>query len=140
MAMATNFIILSIVLTVFSTFMGAGLNGVPGLGVTTFPTTPLGAIIAFGTTGQIPSDFPAYPIFALILSGSVVAFIGTVIFPNQFAIFLPITAALLTTFLVVPYDLFYAILPAPFNILLTAVFGFQVLWGFLNWYKGGGEP
>lgn len=65
--------------------------------------------------------------------------LGLFVFPNPYAIFGGLALSMLTTFIIMPYQMFSGIhgLPSPLNILVVDGFGLAIMFGVLNWFKGG---
>lgn len=145
MNVLTNLLIFSIVIALFGQV--ASQSGFSGASTTVLDLV-LNCQLTSETTTTCGADVVDYNLYTLLFTGitgifvlgGIAAVIGTISFPNQFALFAGVAASLALTFAVMPYALFN-FLPFPANALLTIVYSVGVFLGVLNWFKGGtAEP
>lgn len=129
MGFAQNIVIFMLIISVISDTVGvqAGL------------TTPSILSQLITGNGSQASDYIFYTLMNNQTTGifAVASIIlGLYVFPNPYAIFAGLALSMMGTFIVMPYQMFNS-LPSPINLLLTYGFGISVMFGVLNWFKGG---
>jgi hypothetical protein len=129
MGFAQNIVMLMLVISILSDTVGvpAGL------------TTPSVMSQMITGNGSAATDYVFYVLMTDASTGIfvvVTVILGLFVFPNPYAIFAGLALAMLGTFIVMPYQMFHT-LPSPINLILTYGFGMSVMFGVLNWFKGG---
>lgn len=137
MGVSQNLMYLCIVVGIISyVAIGTGIN-IPAPTYLSLFLNPGNGPNGLATGSNGVGDFPLYANITILIIGAIgLGFVGNFSFPNPYAIFGLITLYIFLTFAVVPFNLFNQ-LPYPANSLLTILTAFIMIFGVLDWYKGG---
>lgn len=149
MAMGTNILLFIFMCGVIiqTVAVAAGINELKS-DLTAFMTSTNSDNPSEGVYGSVPESFKIWTLIsanigilaALLIGGGLAGYIvgGTLSFPNPYLIFAGLAIGVVTTYVVLPSQMFSS-LPSPLKEAVIGGLGFFLTLAFIVWYKGSGE-